>query len=98
MPKAEAGTRLSMAEVMTNGSGSKVADVFQQVVISSFGQLAMPQLCYQLHYGFVVVGFGFFYRRVGKLQKCLQKSAPFGKDTCLVHILPRLRSSPGANV
>lgn len=61
VPKAEAGARLSMAEVMTNGSGSKLADVFQQVVIFSFGQLALPQLCYQLHNGFVV--FGYFLQK-----------------------------------
>lgn len=40
------------AEVMTDGSGSKLADVFQQVVISSFGQLSLPQLYYQLHNDF----------------------------------------------
>lgn len=52
-----------MAEGMTDGSGSKLADVFQQVVISSFGQLALLQLYYQLHNDF------FFYRKVGELQK-----------------------------
>lgn len=60
MLRAEAGSRL---QVMTNGSGSKLADVFQQVVISSFGQLALPQLYYQLHNNFF-----FFHRKAGELQ------------------------------
>lgn len=64
--RAEAGTRLSTAEVMTDGSGSKLADVFQQVVISSFGQLALPQLYYQLHNDF----FLFLQKKSkGELQK-----------------------------
>lgn len=83
-PRAEAGTRLGMVEGMTDGSGSKLADVFQQVVISSFGQLALLQLYYQLHNDF------FFTERLGSCKKCLQKFAPFGKDTCFGHILPRL--------
>lgn len=50
--RAEEEKVLGMGRAMTDLSGFKLADVCQQVVISSFGQLVWFQLYYQLHHDF----------------------------------------------